>query len=91
MLEEPGFAVESAAISGEGTIGADDAVAGDHDSDGIGTVGEADCSYRSGLADFSCELQVGNCGAAGDGSQGAPDFALEGSAGGFDWQRANCG
>lgn len=39
VLEQPRLSLESAAVPGEGSIGADDAVTGHDDGDGISTVG----------------------------------------------------
>jgi len=91
VLEEPAFAFEAAAVACEGAVGADDAVTGDHDTDGVGSVGEAYGADRGGATDALRELAVGRGGAGGDFAEGAPDFALEWGAGGLDWKGVDRG
>ncbi len=84
VTEEPAFAFDAATVSGEGSVGADDAVAGNDDGDGVCSVSGADGADGSGAADFFGEFAVRGCGAAGNCAQGAPDLLLEGGAGGLD-------
>ena len=84
MVQEPALAFDATAVSSEGAVGADNAVAGENDCDGIGSIGRADRADGSGMADLLGEFAVGDGGAAGDGAEGLPDFALKGGAGGFD-------
>ena len=66
-------------------------MAGDDDADRVGTVGKAHGSDCGGAADACGEFAVGGSGAAGDLTEGAPDFALEGRAGGLDREGVDCG
>ena len=84
MVEEPAFAFDAAAVAGERAICSDDAVAGEDDGDGIGSIGGADGADGGWMADPFGELAVGGGCAAGDGAEGLPDFSLKRSAGGFD-------
>ena len=49
--EQPLFAMEAAAVAGERAVGADDAMAGHDDADGIGTIRETDGADGAGTAD----------------------------------------
>ena len=45
MGQQPALALDAAAIAGERAIGADDAMAGDDDADGIVAIGMADGTH----------------------------------------------
>ncbi len=51
MIEQPLLAVETAAIAGQGSIGADHSVAGNHDRNGVAPVGGSDRAGRAGTSD----------------------------------------
>ena len=58
VVEEPLLAFEAAGVAGEGAVGADDAVAGDEDGDGIGGVGPGDGPQGRGAADGAGDVGV---------------------------------
>lgn len=90
MVEEPAFALDAAAVSGERSIGSDDAVAGHNDRDRIGAVGCAYGSHGIGMADLRGELAVGGRFSAGNGAEGAPHLLLKGCAAGVDLEVIDC-
>ena len=73
MSEQPPFAVDSTAIAAKVCVGADDAVARDHDRDGVGTVGEADGADRLGISELFRDIEIRDGFAVGDRLQIAPD------------------
>ena len=77
MVQEPAFALDTAAVAGERAVGADDSMAGDDDANRIGAVGEANRPYRGGTAEACGEMSIGNSGTARNLAQGDPDLALE--------------
>src|SRR5580692_2655689 len=83
MLQQPSLAFHAAAIAGEGAVRSDDAVTGNNDTDGVGTVGETDCADCSGAADAARELAVGDGGAERNLSQSLPYLTLKGRTVGF--------
>src|SRR3954452_3031808 len=87
MLEQPALAVETAAIAGERAIGPDQAVTGNDDTDGIGSVGVADRAHRFGDAEFCRQRAVAHRGAGRDGRQRGPDALLERCAAETTWNR----
>lgn len=89
MVEKPAFAFDAATVAGEGTVGADDAVAGQDDGDGIGSVGGADGANRGGMADLLGEFAIGDGGTAGDGAERTPNLTLKHGADGFDGEIVN--
>src|SRR5438067_10810329 len=91
VFEEPALAFDAAAVAGEGAVGADDAMTGDDNSDGIGAVGEADCPDCGWAADSIGEFAVGDGGAERNLSQSLPYLTLEGRAIGFDWEGVDGG
>lgn len=82
VFEEPGFAVEAAAVAGEFSRGADDAVAGDDDGEKVVSVGAADGARGCGGGDGGGLLAVGAGFAGGDGAEVGPGAEFEGRAGG---------
>ena len=58
MIEKPALAFNATAVSGEGSVGADDAVAGDDDGDRIGSIGCADGANSVRMADVLSELSI---------------------------------
>ena len=84
MRQEPAFAVEAAAIADEFAAGADHAMAGHDDGDGIGPVGEAHGARGSGRVQFGGQFTVGGGSAGRNKAQEAPDTLLERRAAGID-------
>ncbi len=76
MVEQPAFAVESAAVSVEGAVGCDDTVAWDDDADTVSAIGESDSTRSAGVAELGCELPVADGLPEGDLAQCAPDASL---------------
>ena len=89
VIEEPAFAFDAAAVAGQRAIGADHAMAGYDDGDGIGTIGRADCPDSGRMTDPLCEPAVRRCRTAGDLAQRLPDFALKGRAAGGSGNAVN--
>lgn len=77
MFEQPLLPGESTAVTGECTVGADHAVAGDHDADQVCTVCESDGANGFGPTDLLCELTIRERLPAGDRAQRVPYLALE--------------
>jgi len=71
---------QAAAVAGEFAVAADDAMAGDDDGDGIGSIGEADGARGFGIADAAGEFAVGDGLAVGNVAEQLPDFLLKGRA-----------
>src|SRR5262245_24431876 len=82
--EQPSLALDAAAVAGERAVGADDAVAGHNDADGIVAIGMAGGAYRRLAADPASEVGIADGRSAGDCAQGLPDPALEVGAAGCD-------
>src|SRR5215472_18012408 len=76
-LEEFLFAFESPTITGQGAVGANDAMAGDHDGGGIGGAGAGDGADRARLAEGASDLRVRARDAARDSLKFLPDAALK--------------
>src|SRR5262249_31584707 len=77
VLEQPSLALDPAAIARERAIGADDAMAWDHEADRIGAVGVADRAHRPRTAEFCGERAVAQRRARRDAGEPRPDSALE--------------
>ena len=75
--EEPLLAVHSAAVAGEGTVGADDAMAGNDDGDGVAAVCAADGAAGGGIADAAGLLGIAAGLAEGDGLEVFPGAGFE--------------
>ena len=78
--DEEAFAVEAAAVAGEGAVFADDAVAGDDDGAEVGGVGHGDAAGVGGAGGCGDALGEGGVGdglAVGDALEFGPDEALE--------------
>jgi hypothetical protein len=58
VFQKPALAFDTAAVSGERTVGSDHSVTGDDNADGVRTVGEANCPDRGGPADLLGEFCV---------------------------------
>ncbi len=71
------FDGQTAAVSGEPAVGADDAMAGDDDGNGIGAVGQSHSARGVGVADAASEFAVGDGFTVRDFNEFAPDFLLE--------------
>lgn len=80
QLEEFLFAVDAPAVSGEGAVAADDAVAGDNDGRRVGCAGTSNCTNRGRLADFLSKLRVSAGFSSRDGTEGLPDAHLKGGS-----------
>ena len=91
VFEEPALAVKAATVAGERTVGADDAMAGDDDADGIRAVRETDRPDCFWAADTPCEFAVGDGGAEGDLPERLPYLTLEGCPVGFCGQAVDGG
>ena len=91
MGDQPAFAVEAAAIAGQGRVGADHPVAGHNDGDRVGAVGEPDGAAGGGAADALGEVAVADRRAGRDAAQFGPDLALERCAAGLHRQTVECG
>src|SRR5438105_859517 len=52
VMEQPSFALETAAVAGERTVGADHPMTWDHHADWIGPVGHANGSNGSGTSEL---------------------------------------
>lgn len=76
-VEEILFAPQSAAVSTEGSVASDDAVAGDEDGDGVFAVGAAHGALGAGATDATGKLGIRSSGSAGDVPEGVPDAELE--------------
>ena len=75
--EEPTLEVETTGETAEGAVGADDAMAGDDDGDGVLSVGLSGGAKSSGAADFLGEPAIAAGLAVRDGEQALPDGLLE--------------
>src|SRR5262245_10303368 len=84
VQEEPAFPRHPPGVAGQLAVGADHAVAGDHDPDRVGAVGGADRTRRRGRADRAREVPVRDRPAGRDAPQGLPHAALERRAAGVD-------
>ena len=84
--------MDAAAVAGQCTVFADDAVAGDEDSDGIGTVGSSDGAHSGRMADVGRQCLIVRGRAVGDGAQCRPDALPEIAADGVqgDGEIAPC-
>lgn len=71
------FAPEAAAVTGEGAVGSDDAVAGDQNRDAVIAVGAGHGSDCGGLPDDLSLFGIGTGGATRNGPQGVPDSFLK--------------
>ena len=90
VVEEPPLALHAAAVSGEGAVGADDAMAGNDYADGVGAIRGADGADRVGFADAPGEFAIRDGSAAGDVAESAPDGALKVRTGGFYGDVVDC-
>lgn len=84
VLKEPALAMQASSVASKRAIGADDAMAGDDDADGVGAIGQAHGADGGGLADPAGQLGVADGGAARNTAEDAPDRFLKRSAGGAD-------
>ena len=69
--------MNAAAVAGQRTVFTDDAVAGDEDGDGIGTVGSGDGTRGGRMADVGRECLIVRGRAVGDGAECHPDTLPE--------------
>src|SRR6516165_8470819 len=89
VVEEPALAVETAAVAGQRTIRANDAVAGDDDRDGVGAVGEAYSADGRRTTDVLRDFAVRSRGAAWDSAERAPYILLKVCADGLHRNRVD--
>src|SRR4030095_9140451 len=80
----PALAFEPAAIAGERTVRADEAMAWNHDADRVGAVREADRTHRQRTLQPLRQPPIAQGGPRWDFPQGAPHSALERRAAGLD-------
>lgn len=90
MIKEPTFAFHAASITGQGAIGTYYAMAWHNDSNGIGSVGQADCPDRSRTTNSLSDLCIRQGRSYRDVSQGPPDFTLKGRASSLHRQTVDC-
>jgi len=90
-VQEGLFSLDAPAISGQGTVGADDAVAGDDDGDGVGGAGGGNGASGGWSTDLGGEAAVGGGCAEGKGLQGGPDALLKAGAVNVQRERAGVG
>src|SRR5690606_2341368 len=83
VRQQPALALQPACVTGQGSLGADDAVAGHDDPDRIGSVGQPHGAHRRGLADGLRQLAVAPGPSRRNGAQRRPDRALEVGAAGL--------
>ena len=76
-IEQRLFDRQPAAVAGERSVAADDAVTRNDDRDRIGSVGETDGAHRFGIADAPRELSVAGGLAVRDIAQRAPHLLLK--------------
>jgi len=80
VIEEPFFTPETAGVADEIAFGADDAVAGDDDSDIVLAIGGGGGADRLGIAETAGHLEIADGLTKGDGGELVPDALLEGGA-----------
>lgn len=78
VLQQPALAPQATAIAGQGTVRTDDAVAGNHDGDLVGSVGAGHGAHRRRRADGPGQPGVALRAAARYLAQRLPDRAGEG-------------
>ncbi len=83
--EQPALAGEAAAVAGQAPVRADDAVAGDHDGDGIRPVRGGHGADGRRPADLRGETRVRPRRARGNAPESAPDLLLEGCSARVDF------
>ena len=71
-LQQGDFAIESAGITGQAAAGADNAVAGHDDTQGIASHGATHCAHGGRLAQDCAQGAITGGGAKGNSQQGAP-------------------
>src|SRR3989442_4320956 len=81
VLEEPAFAIQAAAETGELAARTDHAVAGDDDGDRVLPVGRTYCAGGADVAQATSQLAVAHGGAVRDDEEGAPHAPLKRRAG----------
>src|SRR3712207_8229047 len=59
VREQGALAVQATPVAREAAVGADDAVARDHDRDGVPAVGEPDRAHAAGVAEVAGDRAVG--------------------------------
>ena len=80
MMKQPFLTVKAAAVSPQGPIGGDDAVAGNDDGNGVAPIRRADGSRCSLTPNPACKLRVAYGLSVTNRSQSLPDLILEGRA-----------
>ena len=81
VVEQPLFALQAAAVTGEAAVFADDTVAGNEDREAVGTVGSGHGAHGGRVAElFGQRLIMGGF-AVGDGLQRIPHLPLKRAAG----------
>ncbi len=89
VVEQPALARKAAAITGQRTVAADDAMTRHDNGDRVGAVREADGARRGRLAESGRERAVARGGSGGDLPQSGPDGILERRAGGTGRKRVD--
>src|ERR1700733_4092508 len=87
MREQPSLAFKAAAIFDQRAVGADQAMAGQHNADRVGTVGMADRAHRAGPVELRGQRAITHGAAGWNFWQRAPDLALERRAGDAPFDR----
>ena len=85
VAQEPGLALEAAAVAGEIASGPDDPVAGHDDRHGVAAVGEPDRAAGLRVADPTGQFAIRDRRAVGDLEQARPHSALEVGADELEW------
>src|SRR5438094_4447592 len=85
MAQEPGLAVKAAAIADERAVGADHAVTGYDDGNGVMVVGKTDGACTVLVADPLGNVAIGGGGPAWDAPELGPNSHLEWGALGLGW------
>jgi hypothetical protein len=86
VLQEPGLALDTAAITTERAIGSDHAMAGHNNCNGICSISQTNSPDGRRSANLLGKFFVRDGRTAGDMSQSAPQFPLKRRAGCLHWQ-----
>src|SRR5206468_4782379 len=86
MLQQPTFAVEATAVTGQLPPRSDHPVTGNDDRNRVLAVGRAHGAAGADLAELARQRAVAHRRPVGNGAQGNPDAPLERRAGRVEWQ-----
>src|SRR5256885_3514655 len=75
-FQQEGFGRQTAGEAGQFAVGTDYPMAGDHDGDGISSVGRSDCAHGFWTSDLLCNVSILASLTVRDGSHGSPLFLL---------------